>query len=100
MKNLTLILDNLRSVHNVASIFRTADVFGVSKIILIGTTPTPKDKFDKWRNDFIKVSLGAENTVDWEYRKTIAPVFALCKKNNIPIYALEQSENSKVFNKI
>lgn len=99
-KDLILILDNLRSVHNVASIFRTADCFGVSKIILIGTTPQPVDKFGKWRKDFIKVSLGAEKTVLWEYKKTITPTISSFKKDNIFVYALEQDPNSQVFNKI
>ena len=53
-------LENIRSVENTASIFRTADRFGVSKIILVGTTPAPIDRFKRERRDFAKVSLGAE----------------------------------------
>lgn len=99
-KSLILILDNLRSVHNVASIFRTGDCFGVSKIILIGTTPQPVDKFGKWRSDFIKVSLGAEKTVSWEYKKTITSSLNTLKKRGYKVYALEQDKSSKIFNKV
>jgi 23S rRNA (guanosine2251-2'-O)-methyltransferase len=65
------VLDNLRSVHNVGSIFRTANAVGITKIYLCGTTPTPLDKKNIPRKDFVKVSLGAENTVAWEYIETI-----------------------------
>lgn len=67
LKTCILVLENLRSVENVASIFRTADGFKVSKIYLVGTTPAPIDRFGRKRQDFTKVSLGAENTVVWEY---------------------------------
>jgi 23S rRNA (guanosine2251-2'-O)-methyltransferase len=60
-------LENLRSVHNVASIFRTADGFGIDKLLLIGTTPTPYDRYGNKRSDFAKVALGAEDSVEWEY---------------------------------
>ena len=63
MKEAVLILENLRSVENTASIFRSADGFGVSKIYLVGTTPTPVDRFGRERKDFAKVSLGAEKVI-------------------------------------
>lgn len=90
-----LILENLRSVENVASIFRTADGFKVSKIILIGTTPTPLDRFGRKRQDFAKVALGAEETVDWEYKKEIRPVINNLKEEGFRIIALEQTPDSK-----
>ncbi len=62
-----VILDNIRSVHNVGSIFRTADALGVEKIFLCGTTPTPIDRFGRDRKDLTKVALGAEKTIAWEY---------------------------------
>ena len=88
MNSCILILDNIRSVANVGSIFRTADCLGVSKIVLVGTTPTPLDRFGRKRKDFIKVSLGAENFVPWEYSKSIFPV--LDQFNKKKIIALEQ----------
>ncbi len=94
-----LILDNLRSVYNTASLFRTADCAGVSKIYLVGTTPSPMDKFNRLRKDFVKVSLGAEGTVQWEYAKTIAPVLTKLKKQGYTIYALEQDKKSVHYKK-
>lgn len=98
-KSIILILDNLRSVYNTASIFRTADCAGVSKIYLIGTTPAPVDKFNRPRKDFIKVSLGAEQTVSWEYAKTVASVITKLKKQGYSIYALEQDKQSVHYKK-
>ncbi len=62
-----IVLDNLRSVYNVGSIFRTANAAGIDAVILCGTTPTPVDKHGLRRKDFAKVALGAEDTVAWEY---------------------------------
>lgn len=89
-----VILENLRSVENTASIFRTADGFGVSKIILIGTTPAPLDRFGRKRRDFAKVSLGAEETINWEYRQKIRPVINDLKNEEFFVIALEQTPKS------
>jgi 23S rRNA (guanosine2251-2'-O)-methyltransferase len=90
----TLILHNIRSVHNAGSIFRTADAAGVSKIILTGYTPTPLDRFGRARTDFIKVSLGAEKTVPWEHLKQFSSAVKKLKKENYFIIALEQDKKS------
>ena len=90
-KTSVLILDNIRSVENTASIFRTADGFKVSKIILIGTTPTPIDRFSRKRQDFAKISLGAEGTIDWEHRTKIMPVIEELKNQGFQIISLEQA---------
>ena len=55
-----LVLDNIRSAHNVGSLFRTADAVGVEKLFLCGTTPAPIDRFGRERSDVAKVALGAE----------------------------------------
>ncbi|HVV38767.1 MAG TPA: RNA methyltransferase [Candidatus Paceibacterota bacterium] len=89
-----LILHNIRSVHNVGSIFRTADAAGVSKIILSGYTPTPLDRFNLPRKDFSKVSLGAEKTIPWSQTKTLAAAIKQLKKENYFIAAVEQAKNS------
>lgn len=94
MKACVLILDNLRSVENTGSIFRTAEGLGVSKIYLVGTTPAPLDRFDRKRNDFAKVSLGSEDMLEWEYAKEIAPLLRELKEQDFQIVSLEQSENS------
>ncbi len=94
MKNFTLILHNIRSVHNVGSIFRTADAAGVTKIILSGYTPSPLDRFNRARKDFVKVSLGAEASVKWEYVEAIEPTLVELKKSGSTLLALEQHPNS------
>lgn len=89
-----LILHNIRSIHNVGSIFRTADAAGVSHIILSGYTPSPLDHFGQFRRDFSKVSLGAEKTVPWKQVKTLNATFSQLKKENYYIAAIEQDRRS------
>jgi len=100
-KTCILILENLRSVENTASIFRTADGFGVSHIILEGTTPTPLDRFGRKRADFAKVSLGAEESVSWEYVgdkdlvRQLADKIQDLRTQGFEIVSLEQDPQSK-----
>jgi tRNA G18 (ribose-2'-O)-methylase SpoU len=89
-----LVLDNIRSVHNVGSIFRTAETLGISKVYCIGTTPTPLDRFNNKRPDFAKVSLGAEESLTWEYTEDGVALLQKLKKSGARIVALEQSSNS------
>jgi 23S rRNA (guanosine2251-2'-O)-methyltransferase len=93
-KTCVLILENLRSVENTASIFRTAEGLGVAKIILVGTTPTPLDRFGRVRKDFAKVSLGAEKMIPWEYQREIGEVLGELKKQKFQIVALELTHES------
>lgn len=93
-KEVVLILDNIRSVLNVGSIFRTADAFGVSKIYLCGITPSPIDRFGRKRNDLHKTALGAEETIDWKYSETTLEAVEKLKKENFKIISLEQNSNS------
>ena len=65
---LILVLDNIRSLHNVGSVFRTADAFLIEKIYLCGITATPPHK------DIRKTALGATDSVAWEYRKSTLPL--------------------------
>ncbi len=94
-KTCVLILENLRSVENTASIFRTAEGLGVSKIVLVGTTPAPVDRFGRKRKDFAKVSLGSEDTIGWSYAKEIKSELEELKSRGFQIIALEQHRNSK-----
>jgi 23S rRNA (guanosine2251-2'-O)-methyltransferase len=94
MKNCVLILDNIRSVENTGSIFRTAECLGVSKIFLIGTTPAPIDRFGRKRQDFAKVSLGAEEMVLWEYFKDAKDPILDLKDQSFQIISLELDPNS------
>ena len=64
--NWSILLHDIRSVQNVASIFRLSECLGVNKIYLSGITPGPLDRFGRERDDFIKISLGAEKDVFWE----------------------------------
>ena len=89
-----LILHNIRSVHNVGSIFRTADGAGVSKIILAGYSPSPIDQRGQFRKDFAKVSLGAEKTVPWSQVKTAATAIKQLKKEGYTIVAVEVDKKS------
>jgi 23S rRNA (guanosine2251-2'-O)-methyltransferase len=93
-KSAILILNNLRSVENVGSIFRTAEALGVQKMVLIGTTPTPLDRFGRKRKDLAKVALGAESMISWEYYPEIEQCLINLKKEGFEILALEQSNNS------
>ncbi|MBR9917965.1 RNA methyltransferase [bacterium] len=83
---LILILDNVRSMHNVGSIFRTADAFRVSKIYLCGITATPPHR------DIRKTALGADESVEWEYVEDAALLIPELK--DYTLCALEQAENS------
>ena len=90
----TLVLDNLRSVYNVGSIFRTANAVRVAHIILCGTTPTPLDKWGNKRKDFAKVALGAEETISWEYEAETSTALRKLKENGVYSIAVEQDESS------
>lgn len=95
-----VVLDNLRSVYNVGSIFRTANAVGIEKIYLCGTTPTPVDKKGLRRKDFAKVALGAEDTVLWEYREETKSVLQDLHNKGVYIIGLEQAENSVDYKKV
>lgn len=88
------VLDNLRSVYNVGSIFRTANAVGVEKIYLCGTTPTPVDKKGERRKDFAKVALGAEDIVMWEYEESTVKALKKLQQEGFCIIAFEQDEKS------
>lgn len=91
---LIILIHDLRSVHNVASIFRTADGAGVSGIILSGTTPGPRDRFDRPVKAFAKVSLGAEDSVPWKQTKSPMKFLEEMRKKGFDILCLEQAEKS------
>ena len=96
MKTCVLILENLRSVENTASIFRTAEGLGVKKIILVGTTPAPVDRFGRKRQDFAKVSLGAES-IPWEHIDSADLGFKIqdLREQGFKIIALEQDQAAR-----
>ena len=95
-----LILHDIRSVHNVGSIFRTADAAGVEKIYLTGFTPAPIDRFGRARKDFAKSALGAERTVPWEQRGNILPLFDELKASGFLIIGVEQTPQANDYKEI
>jgi len=94
MPVMIVILDNIRSSHNVGSIFRTADAVGVEKIYLCGVTPAPSDKFGRAVSDIAKVALGAEKNIPWEQADSTATAVRKLKKKGYSIVAVEQADNS------
>ncbi len=90
--HLYVIAHNIRSLHNVGSIFRTADSFGVDKVYLTGYTGAPVDKnADK----ISKVALGAEKFVPWEQSKSLLRVVKKLKLDGVRIIALENNVKFK-----
>ncbi len=100
MQKTYLILDNIRSTHNVGSAFRTADAADVSKIYLTGITPTPLDRFGRKQKDIAKVSLGSEDHISYEYFKTTKECIEHLRRKNVQIIGVEQSKNSLDYKKI
>jgi tRNA G18 (ribose-2'-O)-methylase SpoU len=85
---LIIVLDDIRSLHNIGSVFRTSDAFLVEKIILCGITATPPNK------EIHKTALGATETVAWEHHENVLEVIENLKKENIITMAIEQVESS------
>jgi len=95
-----VILDSIRSIHNVGSIFRTADAVGVKKIYLCGVTPGPIDRFGRPVQQFVKVSLGAEKYISWERVENAARLIDRLKKEGKKIFAVEQARNSVPYHSV
>ena len=83
-----IVLDDIRSLHNIGSVFRTADAFLIEKIYLCGITAIPPNK------EIHKTALGATETVAWEYQKDVLTVIDNLKKDNVSVFAIEQVENA------
>ena len=94
------VLDNIRSLHNVGSIFRTSDAVGIEKLYLCGITPTPLDRLGRVRPSFLKVDLGAHENVKWEKRASTWRTIDKLKAEGYKIYAIEQDDNSTPYDKI
>lgn len=91
---ISVILADIRSSHNVGSIFRTSDALGISKIYLTGYTPAPKDQFGRINKEIAKVALGAEETILWESAKSLTGLLTKLQKQEIEIVSLEQSDEA------
>ena len=87
-----VVLDNVRSLNNIGSVFRTCDAFLVEKIYLCGITATPPHK------DIHKTALGSTDAVAWEYVENIMDLVQHLKSENIKIVSIEQAENATMLN--
>lgn len=85
---LIIILDNVRSLNNVGSVFRTADAFRVKHIYLCGITATPPHK------DIQKTALGSTNSVDWSYAEKTQSIVKKLQSEKVKVIAIEQADNS------
>jgi len=94
MKDFYVICDNIRSLENIGSIFRTADALGVKKIFLCGISGKPP------HHKICKTALGAEEVVPWEYYKQIGRLIDKLKKSRINIIALEQTKSAIEYTKL
>jgi tRNA G18 (ribose-2'-O)-methylase SpoU len=89
---LVVILDNVRSLNNIGSVFRTADAFLIEKIYLCGITATPPHK------DIRKTALGATESVDWEYREDTLGLVKELKRTGYLVAAIEQAQDAQMLN--
>ena len=86
--NLTVVLDNVRSLNNIGSVFRTSDAFRVNEILLCGITATPPHV------EIHKTALGAEDSMSWKYYEDTLSAINELKEKNYTVFAIEQTENS------
>ena len=85
---ITIVLDDIRSLHNIGSVFRTADAFLIEKIYLCGITAIPPNK------EIHKTALGATETVAWEYSSSVTDAINSIKLKGSKIYAVEQADRA------
>lgn len=88
-----IVLDNIRSLNNIGSVFRTADAFRVEKICLCGITAIPPNK------DIHKTALGSTESVDWEYYKETVDAVSDLQKKGYRVFAIEQVDTSVSLNR-
>ena len=85
---LVVVLDNVRSLHNIGSVFRTADAFLIEAIYLCGISATPPHR------EIHKSALGAEDSVDWKYFETAMQAIEHLQANHYAVWGVEQTQNS------
>jgi 23S rRNA (guanosine2251-2'-O)-methyltransferase len=89
---LIVILDNIRSLNNIGSVFRTSDAFRIEKIYLCGITATPPHK------DIQKTALGSTASVDWDYTESTLELVKKLQSKDIQVLSIEQAENATMLN--
>lgn len=95
-----ILLHNIRSMHNVGSIFRIADCAGVSKVYISGFSPAPVDRYGRSVKEISKVALGGEKAVNWEKIKSVSKLIDEIKKEKFKIIAIEQDKKSVDYKKV
>ncbi|OGG79736.1 hypothetical protein A3A39_04385 [Candidatus Kaiserbacteria bacterium RIFCSPLOWO2_01_FULL_54_13] len=98
-QEVAVLLHNVRSAHNVGSIFRTADAAGVSKIYLSGYTPAPCDRFGRVQKEIAKTALGAERSVLWERVASAGSLISRLKHAGWRVVGVEQDERASDYRK-
>ena len=96
-QNIRIALDNVRSAHNVGSIFRTAEGAGVEHLYLIGYTPAPTDRFGRAQPDIKKTALGAEEMVPWTHIETYDGFLEEMRSCDVYIVAVEQGSEARSY---
>jgi 23S rRNA (guanosine2251-2'-O)-methyltransferase len=91
---IVIVLDNIRSFHNVGSVFRTADAFRIEAVYLCGYTPCPPHR------DIHKTALGATESVSWEYRESTLDAIHELKGQGYTVYGVEQAEPKTYLNEL
>mgnify|MGYP001606051227 CR=1 FL=1 len=95
MKKIAVLLHNVRSAHNVGSIFRTADAAGVERVYLSGYTPRPLDRFGRIQKEIAKTALGADRSVPWKYAPTPTRFITELRSAGWSIIGVEQDVHAK-----
>ncbi len=90
-----VLLHNIRSAHNVGSIFRTADAAGVTRIFLTGYTPLPEDRFGRPQREIAKTALGAQRFLVWEHHASPTPLIRALRREGWRIVGVEQDARAK-----
>lgn len=94
-KSVAVLLHNVRSAHNVGSLFRTADAAGVMHVYLSGFTPTPTDRFGRAQKDIAKTALGGETYIPWEHHSSPTRLISRLKKDGWRIVGVEQDSRAR-----
>ncbi|HBH05896.1 MAG TPA: RNA methyltransferase [Flavobacteriales bacterium] len=92
--SIVLVLDNIRSLHNVGSIFRNADAFRIQSIVLCGITATPPNR------EIQKTALGSTDSVEWRYLESTVLAVEELKSKGYRVFALEQTDNSSLLEEV
>ncbi|MEY4747270.1 MAG: hypothetical protein RLZZ416_319 [Candidatus Parcubacteria bacterium] len=99
MKETAVLLHDIRSAHNVGSIFRTAEAAGVSRLYISGYTPLPQDRFGRVQKEIAKVALGAEHSLSWQRVASPKALISTLKRRGWTIIGVEQHPRSVDYRK-